>query len=216
MTYCKYISYNLYYSNIVNMFIALLFYSMTNVDKALGLFEAEMKAQDLWDAVTVVTVSDFGRTLTFNGLGTDHAWGGNYFIAGGNVSGAQIHGRYPDRLTEEESNLNIGRGRILPTLPWESMWEGLAQWMGVPASDMATVLPNLKKFPASHRLNSSELFDVDPPRSEVVAEAPATTTATKATATTTAIPATSKLTTGAPTTTITSVTVLILVLILGY
>ena len=26
MTYCKYISYNLYYSNIVNMFIALLFY----------------------------------------------------------------------------------------------------------------------------------------------------------------------------------------------
>ena len=164
MTYCKYISYNLYYSNIVNMFIALLFYSMTNVDKALGLFEAEMKAQDLWDAVTVVTVSDFGRTLTFNGLGTDHAWGGNYFIAGGNVSGAQIHGRYPDRLTEEESNLNIGRGRILPTLPWESMWEGLAQWMGVPASDMATVLPNLKKFPASHRLNSSELFDVDPTR----------------------------------------------------
>jgi uncharacterized protein YceK len=34
----------------------------------------------IWDGVTVVTVSDFGRTLTSNGLGTDHAWGGNHFI----------------------------------------------------------------------------------------------------------------------------------------
>ena len=66
---------------------------MADIDAALGLFEAEMKAQGTWDAVTVVTVSDFGRTLTFNGLGTDHAWGGNYFVAGGNVSGTQIHGR---------------------------------------------------------------------------------------------------------------------------
>ena len=134
---------------------------MAEIDAALGLFEAEMKALGLWDAVTLVTVSDFGRTLTFNGLGTDHAWGGNYFIAGGNVSGSQIHGKYPDRLIEEKSDFNIGRGRILPTLAWESMWEGLAQWMGVSESDMPTVLPNLKNFPPSHRLDLNELFDVD-------------------------------------------------------
>merc|ERR1719174_816403 len=92
------------------------------IDLSIAAFKREMIHQGIWDNVVVVTASDFGRTLTSNGLGTDHAWGGNYFIAGGNVSGAQIHGRYPDRLTEEESNLNIGRGRILPTLPWESMW----------------------------------------------------------------------------------------------
>ena len=32
-------------------------------------------------------VSDFGRTLTSNGLGTDHAWGGNQIVMGGAVRG---------------------------------------------------------------------------------------------------------------------------------
>lgn len=46
-------------------------------------FVAEMKAQNMWDSVTVLTASDFGRTLTNNGAGTDHAWAGHDFVLGG-------------------------------------------------------------------------------------------------------------------------------------
>ena len=104
------------------MLLLSFFSENAQVDDALGAFEKEMKAQGLWDQTTIVTVSDFGRTLSSNGLGTDHAWGGHYFVVGGNVSGAQILGHYPKKLNEIDSDVNIGRGRILPTTPWESAW----------------------------------------------------------------------------------------------
>jgi uncharacterized protein (DUF1800 family)/uncharacterized protein (DUF1501 family) len=47
---------------------------LAEVDATVKKFSDEMKAQSLWDNVTIVTLSDFGRTLTSNGIGTDHAW----------------------------------------------------------------------------------------------------------------------------------------------
>ncbi|MEM6456885.1 MAG: DUF1501 domain-containing protein, partial [Acidobacteriota bacterium] len=35
--------------------------------------------------VVTFTASDFARTLTSNGQGSDHAWGGNHIIMGGPV-----------------------------------------------------------------------------------------------------------------------------------
>ena len=46
------------------------------IDVGLKSFVTELKAQEVWDDVVVVAVSDFGRKLPPNGLGTDHAWGG--------------------------------------------------------------------------------------------------------------------------------------------
>ena len=80
-------------------------------DLAINEFANEMKAQGIWNSVTVVTVSEFGRTLTSNGLGTDHAWGGHHTVLGGGISGGQILGNYPEDLTEAPTSLNIGRGR---------------------------------------------------------------------------------------------------------
>eukprot|EP01083_Nonionella_stella_P122430 368341_1 len=88
----------------------------------MDAFQAEMKRQGVWDDVVVVSVSDFGRTLTSNGAGTDHAWAGNHFILGGKVKGGKFHGKYPDTL-KPDGDLNLGgRGRLVPTLGWESMW----------------------------------------------------------------------------------------------
>ena len=43
------------------------------LNDALETFEKEMKSQGLWDQVTVVLASEFGRTLTANsGEGSDH------------------------------------------------------------------------------------------------------------------------------------------------
>ena len=75
---------------------------------------AELKAQGVWRNVTLVAASDMGRTLSSNGLGTDHAWGGNYFVLGGAVRGGRIVGKYPGDLTDD-GPLNLGRGRLIPT-----------------------------------------------------------------------------------------------------
>ena len=131
---------------------------LTEVDAALASFEAEMRLQGLWDNVTVVQASEFGRTLTCNGLGTDHAWGGNVFLYGGSIRGGRVHGRYPSDLTEA-GDYNIGRGRLLPTTPWESLWHAVAQWFGVEdGDDMATVLPNLNNFPSDEWLKETDVF----------------------------------------------------------
>merc|ERR1711923_140321 len=72
-----------------------------DVDVALKAFYDEMNAMGTWDNVTVIETSDFARTLNPNtGEGTDHAWGGNYLMAGGAVKGGQIAGEYPQDLTD--------------------------------------------------------------------------------------------------------------------
>ena len=127
------------------------------VDAALESFEEEMKLQGLWGNVTVVQASEFGRTITSNGLGTDHAWGGNAFVAGGAVKGGQVHGRYPDDLSEAGEEY-VGRGRLVPTTPWEGLWQAVAEWFGVPDNAMAAVLPNAANFPPAMLLNASVVF----------------------------------------------------------
>jgi len=131
---------------------------MITINNALKSFEEEMKThQQAWNDVVIVTISDFGRTLTSNGLGTDHAWGGNYFVMGGDIDGKKIHGKYPSKLGEENGDLNIGRGRLIPTTSWNSLWKPVAQWFGIQEGlELDTCLPNHKKFP--NILDRSDLF----------------------------------------------------------
>ena len=119
---------------------------MNDMDLALASFEAEMKLQGLWNNVTIVQGSEFGRTISSNGDGSDHAWGGNYWLAGGAVRGGQILGQFPEDLTEE-GELNLGRGRMIPTTSWEQIWNGVGAWFGVSESAMRTVLPRRDNFP---------------------------------------------------------------------
>jgi cullin-associated NEDD8-dissociated protein 1 len=128
------------------------------VDDVIADFEAEMKAQGVWDDVVMLTVSDFGRTLTVNGGGTDHAWGGNYFVLGGGIKGGQVHGSFPSSLAED-ADLILGRGRVVPTLPYEGVWRALCEWFGVPAADLARILPNLENFPTDLHITQEQLFE---------------------------------------------------------
>ena len=100
-------------------------------------------------------LSDFSRTLSSNGLGTDHGWAGNYFFAGGAVAGGTVLGSYPADLTEA-GPVNIGRGRLLPALPWEALWHPIARWVGVADGDLPAVLPNLGNFAVGETLLSME------------------------------------------------------------
>ena len=62
--------------------------------------------------------------------------------------GGQVLGDYPSDLSEDGSQ-NIGRGRLIPTSPWEAVWNAVAGWFGVSDSDMTYVLPNLGNFNSS-------------------------------------------------------------------
>ena len=100
---------------------------MPELDGGFGGFVDEMKSQCRWEDVTVVMVSEFARTLTEHTIfGTDHAWGGNYFVAGGSISGKKILGEYPDTLTPD-GDLIFEPGIVIPTTPWDALWNGLAQ-----------------------------------------------------------------------------------------
>jgi uncharacterized protein (DUF1501 family) len=122
---------------------------LRDVNGAFSSFVREMKAQQLWDNVAVVFVSEFGRTLTANaGGGSDHAWGGNHFIASGDLKGGQIFGEYPNDLTKSGDQIVSSRGGVvIPSTPWEALWNGVAEWLGVYSeNDLATILPNRGPF----------------------------------------------------------------------
>ena len=114
------------------------------VEAGLASFVAEMKAQGVWENVTVTMGSEFGRTLDSNGAGTDHGWGGNTFVIGGAVNGGHIIGKYPSDLSHN-SDIRLHR-TMIPTMSLEGTWNALAQWMGVEDEAMANVLPNIDKF----------------------------------------------------------------------
>merc|ERR1712196_227718 len=65
---------------------------MDEIDNALAAFVAEMKLEGVWDNTVVLSMSEFARTLSSNGLGTDHGWGGNMFVLGGGLAGGKILG----------------------------------------------------------------------------------------------------------------------------
>jgi uncharacterized protein (DUF1501 family) len=119
-------------------------YMLGEVSEAVAAFHSAMEEIGLDDSVTLFSASDFGRTLTSNGEGSDHAWGGNHFMVGGAVNGARIAGHYPDLI--EDGDLDTGRGRLIPTTSCDEYFAELALWFGVPPSDLDTVLPNINAF----------------------------------------------------------------------
>ncbi|MEC7825744.1 MAG: DUF1501 domain-containing protein [Pseudomonadota bacterium] len=96
------------------------------------------------EQVTAFTASDFGRTLTSNGDGTDHGWGGNHLVLGGAVQGADIYGQLPQMSLGSDDDL--GDGRIIPTLSVDQYAATLAQWFGLADNELTEILPNLNNF----------------------------------------------------------------------
>ena len=94
--------------------------------------------------VTAFTASDFGRTLTSNGDGTDHGWGGNQMVVGGAVRGGNLIGTYPDLRLDGPDD--AGLGRMVPTTAVDQLGATFGRWMGIADSDLDTVFPNLKRF----------------------------------------------------------------------
>lgn len=114
------------------------------VANGISEFRNALVELGVFDQVTTFTTSDFGRTLTSNGRGSDHGWGGHHIVMGGDVTGGQIVGDYP--LLAANSPLDVGRGIYIPTTAVDEYFAELALWFGVAAGDIDYVLPNMRAF----------------------------------------------------------------------
>ncbi|NUZ06889.1 DUF1501 domain-containing protein [Piscinibacter koreensis] len=121
--------------------------------QALRYFDQTLAALGALEQVTTFTASDFGRTFTSNGDGTDHGWGSHHFVMGGAVRGGDLYGAFPMLGLKNASNSNfdsspdqLGNGSLLPKTSVDQLGATLAQWFGVSASDALTVFPNLANF----------------------------------------------------------------------
>lgn len=119
----------------------------------LGQLDAGLKA--FYDAtvelgvqnnVTTFTESDFGRTLTSNGKGSDHGWGSHHMVMGGAVQGGKIFGSFHNMQVGTGNPLDAGQGRLIPGYSVDQYAATLSRWMGANDSDLNTVFPNLTNF----------------------------------------------------------------------
>ena len=94
--------------------------------------------------VTLVTMSEFGRTARENGTGgTDHGHANAMFILGADVKGGRVHGRWPGLAHEQ---LNEGRDLALTTDYRQVLGELVTRTLG--ANNLELIFPGAKLTPS--------------------------------------------------------------------
>ena len=117
---------------------------MARLSHALAYFDAQMASLGTAGQVTLFTASDFGRTFTSNGDGTDHGWGAHHLVMGGAVRGREIYGRFPQVGLNHDDE--VGSGSFLPGLSVDQIGATLGRWFGATDGELDTVFPNLRNF----------------------------------------------------------------------
>jgi uncharacterized protein (DUF1501 family) len=122
---------------------------MSTVGPAMAKFQTAVDDMGLSKQVTTFTASDFGRTLTSNGDGSDHGWGSHHLVMGGSVKPKSWVGQLPvfdgspGGIAQEQQ---VGNGRLLPLHSVDEYGATFAKWVGVTPTEMSTVFPNLGSF----------------------------------------------------------------------
>jgi uncharacterized protein (DUF1501 family) len=117
---------------------------LANISQALNAFYNATVELGIANQVTTFTASDFGRTFTSNGDGSDHGWGNHQIIMGGAVKGGDIYGKMPSLTVGGPDD--TGRGRWIPSTSVDEYAATLATWFGVSSTDLPLVLPNIGRF----------------------------------------------------------------------
>lgn len=124
---------------------------LNRVGHAMAYFDgalANIGGVDMRNAVTTFTASDFSRTFTTNGDGTDHAWGAHQFVMGGAVNGKNVYGQYPTLGVDQPGFVNpdMSGNVLIPTMSVDQFGGTLGAWFGVPDSSLDAIFPNLRNF----------------------------------------------------------------------
>jgi uncharacterized protein (DUF1501 family) len=124
----------------------------------LQYFDNPLGALGARNNVTTFTASDFGRTFTTNGDGTDHGWGSHHFVMGGAVRGGDLYGDFPILAPKNPANNNfdgsphqLANGALLPGTSVDQLGATLGRWFGLSDTQVADIFPNLSRFDTSVR-----------------------------------------------------------------
>jgi len=123
---------------------------ISELDAAMASFHGTVEELGLGSSVTAFTASDFGRTLTSNGDGTDHGWSGHYMVMGNCVRGGRLYGDMPDYSIDGPDDTG-DNGRLIPKTSVNQYGAVLGQWMGLSDSELNDVFPDLSNFSSSWR-----------------------------------------------------------------
>jgi uncharacterized protein (DUF1501 family) len=95
--------------------------------------------------ITLVTMSEFGRTAHQNGTGgTDHGHANSMFVLGGLVKGGKIYGKWPGL---DNDQLNEGRDLAITTDYRQVLGEVVSKTLGV--RSLEQTFPGAKLTPHS-------------------------------------------------------------------
>lgn len=111
---------------------------------ALVSFQGALNELNVANQVTTFSASEFGRTLTSNGNGSDHGWGSHQFVLGGAVRGQRFWGNWPQLANNGPDD--VGQGRLLPSTAVDQLAATLARWLGVSEGELDRLLPRLSQF----------------------------------------------------------------------
>ena len=119
-------------------------YLYSQVAEALAFFHQALLEINQLDNVTSFTTSDFGRSVSGNGDGTDHGWGNHHIMMGGSVNGGDIYGLIPRFAIDGPDDYR--NGRIVPTTSVSQYAATQLRWLGLSESEINSLLPSLANF----------------------------------------------------------------------
>ena len=125
--------------------------NLSKVASALAYFDealGNIGGANMREAVTTFTASDFSRTFTTNGDGTDHAWGGHHLVMGGAVKGGDIYGQFPTIGMDGAGfkNPDMTSSYFIPTTSVDQYAATMGRWLGVSETNLDMIFPNLKNM----------------------------------------------------------------------
>jgi uncharacterized protein (DUF1501 family) len=108
-------------------------------------FNLALEELGLSEKVVTYTTSDFGRTVSSNGDGTDHGWGGSQMIMGGGINQSEIIGKLPSLVIGGADDYSE-QGRIIPAIANIQVQAELAHWFGVDRTYLRELFPHISNF----------------------------------------------------------------------
>ncbi len=106
------------------------------------------------DRVTLFTMSEFGRTLDSNGLGSDHGWGSHQFVLGGAVKGGKIYGQdHNVTLAPSDTSPYLGSATARSDLT-----AGAVPRIGLPPPNSTASAPGSRCNGLNHSLSRGDLL----------------------------------------------------------
>jgi uncharacterized protein (DUF1501 family) len=110
---------------------------LAQLGAAIAAFTAELG--DRLADVTLLTISEFGRTVRENGTGgTDHGTATTSLVLGGNVAGGQVIGRFPGLAEDQRFE---GRDLAIATDTRDLLGDVLAGTLGLTAAELGAIFP---------------------------------------------------------------------------